>query len=184
MCWHSANLNIKIAEKDVTCYKYLLRSKDSNGNIILLSSIMNFQYKLNINYPTIDLSPTLTKNCLATDYKISKEYHSLVDYKTAIRGINSTRAFFLLAKCYIPKGSKYAYSGEQDTYVSSSIRIDSIIPIYDVVDKRSFDDIHKAKEFYLHLIQNIDEITTFYRTKYVSVVKSISQRIMIIRHEL
>lgn len=105
MCFITNKSKIKIATKDIVCYKNVKKEKD-----YCLSFYRNFKYKYNQIYS--DKSKwTLFKKWLFNDNVTHEAYHS---YKFPL---------IYNVVCIIPKGSLYLINNIRGEYCSSSIKI-------------------------------------------------------------
>ena len=118
-----------IAEKDIVCYKWYVKT------------IYDFDYKSpyqNSSIPTFGIvarseldSPKEYKPpyvCEKARYKVFKGFHSFVKFEDACKSIHeffTSQLDYLIAICVIPKGAKYykGYYSDKESYCSDSIII-------------------------------------------------------------
>ena len=106
MCFYTKGSKIRIATKDIVCYKLVIR-KDKD---YCFSFVKKFKYEYNKKYS--DKSKwTLFKKWLFNDCITQEAYHS----RKSFFGSN--------VKCIIPKGSLYLINNVKEEYCSSSIII-------------------------------------------------------------
>ena len=128
MCLVIKQLEPKIADKDIICYKLVKRTKIKG---VYKSSFQKFEYVIrqlytnNLDIRFVDkiiknLSPAYTNLCM---YIIEEGmFHS---YASAIYPILSPLPWYALLKCIIPKGAYYfeGYFDDAPNYASSQIKI-------------------------------------------------------------
>ena len=105
MCFYTKYSKIKIAKKDIICYKTVRKS--SNG---YFSIYQNFDYKCNKKYSGKSKLKLFIK-WLFDIYVSSEGYHS---YTTS----ENTNI-----KCIIPKWSLYLINEDETEYCSTSIKV-------------------------------------------------------------
>ena len=125
MCLVTTQLEPKIADKDIICYKLVKRTKTKG---VYKSSFQEFEYiirQLYTNNLDIRFANKSIKHYFYTDfYKIEEGmFHSYVShlYPAILRPLpNHT-----LLKCIIPKGAYYfkGYFDDCPSYASSQIKI-------------------------------------------------------------
>ena len=124
MCLVIKQLEPKIADKDIVCYKMVERTKIKG---VYKSSFQEFEYiirQLYTNNINIKFSYKLVNYRELFGYFISKGmFHSYVSYLYPV--ILSPLPHLALLKCIIPKGAYYFEGIFDDTfsYASSQIKI-------------------------------------------------------------
>ena len=122
MCLVIKQLEPKIADKDIICYKLVKRTKTKGA---YKSSFQGFEYvirQLYTNNINIKFSHKLVYHREFFGYFISKGmFHSYANYLSAITILPNC----VTLKCIIPKGAYYfeGYFGNYPSYASSQIRI-------------------------------------------------------------
>lgn len=146
MCWISKNLKIKIAKKDIPVWKIVHANKNIYGSYTnkSYSFYKYFEYTLGVKNTT-QMSFTVVN---ANNVFIGKEgfhsYSNKVKYtvnKTGNISVYFKRLFLdytidyyyrnnnpIIAKCHIPKGSKYAIN-EFKEVISNEIVLDEYFEI-------------------------------------------------------
>ena len=128
MCLVINQLEPKIADKDIVCYKLVVRTKIKG---IYKSSFQGFEYIIrqlytnNLDIRFVDkiiknLSPAYPNLCI---YVIEEGmFHS---YTSKSSPILSPLPWYALLKCIIPKGAYYfeGYFNDSPSYASSQIKI-------------------------------------------------------------
>lgn len=109
MCFYTKGSRIRIATKDIVCYKSVITKTD-----YCISSFQNFEYKYNEKYSGKS-KWKLFSYWLFNLLVKSEGYHSYV-YDSEIH-------FLLKVKCIIPKYSLYLINDKNTEYVSTSIKI-------------------------------------------------------------
>ena len=115
MCFfiHENHKEKKIANRDITCYKYLYNS--------FRSPYKGKLYRLNKLYrSSICITMTICKTPI-----ITRGLHSYSCKRFAIKNGYGE----ILVKGIIPKGSKYYYNPDRHEYVSNQIILQEIIKI-------------------------------------------------------
>jgi len=111
MCFiidYNKHPEVKIAKKDIRCYKNLIKDKESK----LISPYYNFEYELGKREST-----EMRKQNII----IQAGFHTYsCKYKALSKKYFSSELTF---KAIIPKGSRYYYSSVYKEYVSNSIVI-------------------------------------------------------------
>lgn len=144
MCWISEKCDIKVAKKDITCYKIVERLNNNE----YYSVCMGYIYEKNKINPEVELNPYRP---IWIYFHINEGYHSYSSLDTTIADLCTGDT---LVKCIIPKGSKYALSSNGE-YASSNIILQESIPFYCIKENEKYSfyvDMHKAAEKYLKLI--------------------------------
>ena len=124
MCLVINQLEPKIADEDIVCYKLVKRTKIKG---VYKSSFQRFEYiirQLYTNNIKIEFSYKLIKAKTIFRYFISKGmFHSYISYLYPV--ILSPLPHLALLKCIIPKGAYYFEGIFDDTfsYASSQIKI-------------------------------------------------------------
>ena len=122
MCLVTTQLEPKIADKDIICYKLVVRTKIKG---VYKSSFQGFEYiirQLYTNNIKIEFSYKLIKPETIFGYFIEEGmFHSYADYLPTMSVIASN---YVVLKCIIPKGAYYfdGYSSVR-CYASSQIKI-------------------------------------------------------------
>ena len=128
MCLVTTQLEPKIADKDIICYKLVKRTKVKG---IYESIFQKFKYiirQLYTNNISIECSNSVIKHFKiqdieGRDYYIEEGmFHSYVSKSSPIL---SPLPWYALLKCIIPKGAYYfeGYFDESPSYASSQIKI-------------------------------------------------------------
>ena len=124
MCLVIKQLEPKIADKNIICYKLVERTKIKG---VYKSNIQKFEYtirQLYTNNIKIEFSYELIKDKVLSGYSIEEGmFHSYASYLYPV--ILSPLPCGALLKCIIPKGAYYfeGYFGNYPSYASSQIRI-------------------------------------------------------------
>lgn len=131
---------IKIAEKDITCYKILKSytyTITEDNNEVLKSLYQNFEYAIGRTYqrkPELGLGFRVGYDDMhrCYFYEVHEAFHSYKNEETALWQLYeyASRSYMRLVavKCTIPKGSEYV---ENDCYYASdSIILNKIISEY------------------------------------------------------
>ena len=122
MCLVTTQLEPKIADKDIICYKLVKRTEIKG---VYKSNIQRFEYiirQLYTNYFDIKYVDMLIKrryNLFAIEEGM---FHS---YASNVYSILKPLQYCILLKCIIPKGAYYfkGYYGNYPSYASSQIKI-------------------------------------------------------------
>lgn len=109
MCFITKFSHIRIATKDIGCYKSVITKTD-----YCISSFQNFEYKYNKKYSGKS-KWKLFSYWLFNLWVESEGYHSYID--------DSEIPFLRKVKCIIPKYSLYLINDRNNEYVSTSIKI-------------------------------------------------------------
>lgn len=147
MCLITNQSQSKIASKDITCYKVLLKLENEISNTVFyVSPVRHFAYFSNRtdlnnkvfkaekaygleNSPGDDLEPTYIENELVSYELNSGFFHMYQDYDSAVKAIKSSppgeRESSVVFECVIPKGSRY-YEGFTSIYLLPSIASDRL----------------------------------------------------------
>ena len=126
MCLITAQLEPKIADKDIVCYKLVKRTKIKG---VYKSSFKEFEYvirQLYINNFDIKFSYFLIKHISMIGSPITYiEEGMFHSYASNLYPILSPLPWCALLKCIIPKGAYYfeGYFDESPSYASSQIKI-------------------------------------------------------------
>ena len=125
MCLVTIQLEPKIADKDIICYKLVKRTKIKG---IYKSSFQGFEYiirQLYINNLDIRFANKSIKRYFYKCFYIIEEgmFHSYASYLYPV--ILSPLPYCALLKCIIPKGAYYyeGYFDNAPSYASSQIKI-------------------------------------------------------------
>lgn len=129
MCLITKQSQSKIASKDITCYKVLLKLENEiNNTVFYISPVRHFTYFSNRtdldnevfqaeksylfeNSPDDDLKPTYIDNEPVSYELNSGFFHMYKDYDSSVKAIkNSPLESYVIFECVIPKGSHY-YEG-------------------------------------------------------------------------
>lgn len=124
MCLITNQLEPKIADKDIICYKLVKRTKIKG---VYKSSFQGFEYvirQLYTNNINIEFTHKLIRYSSFLRYSIEEGmFHSYVSslYPTRL----NTPPNWITLKCIIPKGAYYyeGYFGSLPSYASSQIKI-------------------------------------------------------------
>ena len=122
MCLVTTQLEPKIADKDIICYKLVKRTKIKG---VYKSNFLKFEYvirQLYINYFDIKYADMLIKKRYSRSVIEESMFHS---YASNVYSILKPLQYCILLKCIIPKGAYY-YEGYFDyspSYASSQIKI-------------------------------------------------------------
>ena len=117
MCFYTRGSRIRIATKDIVCYKRVIIDENC-----CLSSCQKFKYEYNKTYSGKS-KWTLFLKWFFNESVQSEGYHSFIEYEVyRTYGLNywQSRA---TVKCIIPKGSLYLIDKLFGEYCSSSIII-------------------------------------------------------------
>ena len=122
MCLVTIQLEPKIADKDIVCYKLVKRTKIKG---IYKSHLLEFEYiirRLYTNYFDIKYADMLIKRRYSRFAIEEGMFHS---YASNLYPILSPLPWCALLKCIIPKGAYYfkGYYGNYPSYASSQIKI-------------------------------------------------------------
>ena len=123
MCLVTTQLEPKIADKDIICYKLVKRTKIKG---VYESNFQGFEYiirQLYTNNLDIRFANKSIKRFITCFYKIEKDmFHS---YTSSIYPMLSPSPYYTLLKCIIPKGAYYyeGYFYDLPSYASSQIKI-------------------------------------------------------------
>ena len=109
MCFVNTTGKIRIATKDITCYKTLEND--------MCSVFWSHEYKIDDIQDTVRLNAILINGT----YYVEKGYHSYKEENEARLRCIAIKKGRKAVKCIIPKGSKYLYSKRKKEYVSSNI---------------------------------------------------------------
>ena len=121
MCLRIQNIEPKIADKDIVCYKLVKRTKIKG---VYKSNIQKFEYvirQLYTNYFDIKYTDMLIKRRYNLSAIEEGMFHSYTNYLSAITILPN----LVVLECIIPKGAYYfeGYFGNYPSYASSQIRI-------------------------------------------------------------
>ena len=147
MCLITKQSQSKIASKDITCYKVLLKLENEiNNTVFYVSPVMHFTYFSNRtdlnnkvfkaekpqwleNSPGDDLEQTYIGNEPVSYELNSGFFHMYKDYDSAVKAIKNSvtgeRESSVIFECVIPKGSHY-YEGFTSIYLLPSIASDKL----------------------------------------------------------
>ena len=126
MCLVTKQLEPKIADKDIICYKLVKRTKIKG---VYKSSFKEFEYvirQLYINNFDIKFSYFLIKHISMIGSPITYiEEGMFHSYTSSMYPILSPSPYYTLLKCIIPKEAYYfeGYFDESPSYASSQIKI-------------------------------------------------------------
>ena len=144
MCWESKKLKIKIAKKDIPVWKIVHADKDINGMYTnkCYSFYKFFEYILKVRNTTqMSFSVLNTENkfigndgfhSYSNKVKYTINEHNISVYLNKLFS-NYTICYYYrgnttIAKCHIPKGSKYAIN-EFEEIISNDIVLDEFVEI-------------------------------------------------------
>ena len=148
MCLITKQSQSKIASKDITCYKVLLKLENEiNNTVFYVSPVRHFTYFSNRtdlnnkvfkaekaywleNSPGDDLEPTYIDDNGVDTYELNSGFfHMYKDYDSAVKAIKNSvtgeRESSVIFECVIPKGSRY-YEGFTSIYLLPSIASDKL----------------------------------------------------------
>ena len=111
MCFIVTNKRVKIAKKNIVCYKFSAVNQQGKDFTFLPYFQNCFTYKK--NKPTLKVELTITD-----DNEINRGYHS---YNTLKACRDNSMSKTRIGKFIIPKGTRYYESKEYDEYVSESL---------------------------------------------------------------
>lgn len=115
------SIRLKIARKNITCYKIVNRSELSEK--IVFSLIFKYEYRIGNVYETT-IGGIHRPNVTNLNIVVDSGFHSFKHKPDA----HSIQCNEVIVKCTIPKGSIYAKN--KKFYVSSHIVINEVIPKY------------------------------------------------------
>lgn len=128
MCLYTKQKEVKIAKKDITCYKLI------NPNMTSWFHT-EFKWELNKLYETeMDFCPV---------YKtVSQAFHSYKTLQDLMYGYFQSLSPCMMVKCTIPKGSEYylGKQGELDGYASNKIIANEILDVKKVFNRFDWDN--------------------------------------------
>lgn len=128
MCLHTKQKEVKIAKKDITCYKLI------NPNMTSWFHT-EFKWELNKLYETeMDFCPV---------YKtVSQAFHSYKTLQDLMYGYFQSLSPCMMVKCTIPKGSEYylGRQGEMDGYASNKLIANEILDVKKVFNRFDWDN--------------------------------------------
>ncbi len=123
MCFHIHNNHkeVKIAKKDITCYKLLVKRNPSDIGIFI-SPYRNYEYNFNKKtlYKVNNFIKTYKTYDTISITDITKGLHSF----SSIKGLKDKHwlsTYNIAFKCIIPKGTKYYYNPDDKEYVSLAL---------------------------------------------------------------
>ena len=116
------SIRLKIARKNITCYKIVNRSELSEK--IVFSLIYRHEYRIGDVYETT-IGGIRRPNVTKLNIVVESGFHSF-KHKPDAKFIQCDDE--VIVKCTIPKGSIYAKN--ENFYVSSHIVINEVIPKY------------------------------------------------------
>ena len=147
MCLITKQSDAKIASKDITCYKVLLKLENEiNNTIFYVSPFWHFTYFSNrtdldnkvfkaektYGLESVhgdDLKPTYIDNEPVSYELNSGFFHMYKDYDSAVKAIKRLvpreKESYAVFECVIPKGSRY-YEGFTSIYLLPSIASDKL----------------------------------------------------------
>ena len=148
MCLITKQSESKIASKDITCYKVLLKLENEiNNTVFYVSPVRHFTYfsnRTDLNNKVFkaekaygfenshgdDLEPTYIDDNGVDTYELNSGFfHMYQDYDSAVKAIKSSppgeRESSVVFECVIPKGSHY-YEGFTSIYLLPSIASDRL----------------------------------------------------------
>lgn len=128
MCLYTKQKKVKIAKKDITCYKLI------NPNMTSWFHT-EFKWELNKLYETeMDFCPV---------YKtVSQAFHSYKTLQDLMYGYFQSLSPCMMVKCAIPKGSEYylGRQGEMDGYASNKLIANEILDVKKVFNRFDWDN--------------------------------------------
>lgn len=111
----------EIAEKDIICYKEVIRTKDKN---IYLSRFRKFKYEIGMHYYQTGTKFIYEVEMFYGRLNISRGIHSWVKNPISKKFKSQLKKFhidnYTILKCIIPKGSIY-FKGIFGDYVSDNL---------------------------------------------------------------
>ena len=165
MCLKLTNIEKKIADKDIECYKVLDIEK-TNSNYTSYHSYIyySFEWKMNKIYETTMKKET---NFLTLNSIVTEGFHSYKEYEIAVGVAKySLDTDVIVAKFIIPKGAEY-YTGTegfktQIGYTSNKIKMVKVMDykktFYDIPDDYPYkvgQKIYVSELNYVSEIKNI-----------------------------
>ena len=117
MCFYieTTNKEMKVAEKNITCYKIVKRASERAKKFKYRSIYQNHPYGLGIKVKAKLYGPLF--------HEISRGLHSYSSLKK-MRTIRPKLLYphdKIFLKCMIPKGANYYYNSTREEYVSNAI---------------------------------------------------------------
>lgn len=130
MCLYTKQKEVKIAKKDITCYK-------------VINPDMTSLYFTEFNWVLGKLYETEIECCSKWDFnEVSKSFHSYKTLQDLMHGYFKSLSPCMMVKCTIPKGSEY-YLGKQDEmdgYASNKIIVNEILDVQKVFNHFDWDN--------------------------------------------
>ena len=115
MCFVTDRSKIRLAEKDIECFKIVIKGKNICFKNYCFSQYQEFKYEYGKTYSGKS-KMRLFLRWIFDIYVSDEAYHS---YNRVCYPVNP----FEVVKCIIPKGSLYLISEDGTEYVSTSIKI-------------------------------------------------------------
>lgn len=128
MCLHTKQKEVKIAKKDITCYKVMNPDMTSWFHT-------EFKWKLGKLYKTkMDYCPEY--------YTVSQAFHSYKTLQDLMYGYFQSISPCIMVKCTIPKGSEYysGIQGEMNGYASNQLIVNEILDVKKVFNHFDWDN--------------------------------------------
>jgi hypothetical protein len=131
MCLFTTQKEIKIAKKNITCYKVINQNMTSLYHTKFkweLGKLYKTEMKMDYNTPTVN--------------SVSQAFHSYKTLQDLEYAYYSTSTPCMMVKCTIPKGSEYC-SGKQtemDGYASNQIIMEETLDVKDVFNRFDWDN--------------------------------------------
>ena len=129
MCLYTTQREPAVADKDITCYKFVLKIRGIRPHQFI-SYFRSFRYEIGGEYITnnFQLKPDIMHSC---PREINRGFHSYSKFYDALKEANSKSQMlsyeYVLLKCVIPAGTRYwkgsDYSETTSELCSEKIRI-------------------------------------------------------------
>lgn len=130
MCFYvdKKDLNPKIADKDIICYKVIKQIPDSAYYV--KSSFNQYIYRIGqlnvlIKLVVIEIPELFSEKENDVFYVIEEGYHSYSNVMTAVDNYFPRQES--LIECTIPVGTEYYYNEDRNEYVSSNIILNKLL---------------------------------------------------------
>ena len=133
MCFVTYNLEIKTADEDITCFKYVVKTSDDTYITPFVGMTVEIGKQYDVKDDNVEVNKYVTGKYdgliqQRNKYEISKGvFHSYVKPDFITHAIHSMNPCTYMVKCIIPKGTVYLTNGYE--YASKSIKYLKIINI-------------------------------------------------------